>query len=77
MIHIRIVGCNGSGRFQGIKEYKQRLISDVVTGQIKVCLFLIYVCLFIMLYVVISDVKLHFFDDISKENQHFFDITIC
>ena len=29
-----------------------------------------------MLYVVISDAKLHFFDDISKENQHFFDVTI-
>ena len=56
-----------------IKEYKQRLISDVVTGQIKVCLFLKYICLFIMLFVVISDAKLHFFDDISKENQHFFD----
>ena len=26
-----------------------------------------------MLYVMISDAKLHFFDDISKENQHFFD----
>ena len=41
------------------------------------CLFLKYICLFIMLYVVISDTKLHFFDDISKENQHFFDVTIC
>ena len=30
-----------------------------------------------MLYVVISDAKLHFFDDIYKENQHFFDVTIC
>ena len=37
----------------------------------------LYICLFIMLYLVISDVKLHFFDDISKENQHFFDVTIC
>lgn len=28
---------NVNKEIEGIKEYKQRLISDVVTGQIKVC----------------------------------------
>ena len=56
-------------------------LSDKVNVKVKVMVTL-YVCehnlspVHLMLYVVILDVKLHFFDDIYKGKLHFFDVTI-